>query len=61
MSEKLDLRPAPDDVWPLCPHCKNELRYIWVKSKGLGFLQKKQFLICPHCKSFLAYGSFNYN
>ena len=58
---KLDLVEAPKDEWPVCPYCKEELRQIWVKSKGLGFLQKKQFLLCPHCKSFLAYGSFNYN
>ena len=61
MSGKLDIREAPADLWPLCPHCKEELRYIWAKSKGMGFLQKKQFLICPHCRSFLSYGTFNYN
>ena len=61
MSSKLDLEEAPSDVNPVCPHCQKELEFIWVKSKGLGFFQKKQFLLCPHCRAFLAYGSFNYN
>jgi uncharacterized protein with PIN domain len=60
MSQKLDLRPAPDDVWPICPHCKKEIRFLRAKTKGLGIFQRKQFLICPHCRSFLGYGSFNW-
>ena len=60
MTEKLDVQEAPEEVWPVCPHCKDELHFIWVKSKGLGVLKCKQFLICPHCRSFLGYGVFNY-
>lgn len=61
MSDKLDLVEAPPDVWPICPHCKQELRYLHVKTKGMGFIERKQFVFCPHCRSFLAYGNMNYN
>jgi hypothetical protein len=37
MPKKLDIQEAPDEVWPFCPHCKKELNFIWVKSKGIGF------------------------
>lgn len=37
MRKKLDIQEAPDDVWPICPHCKKELKFIWVKSKGIEF------------------------
>ena len=60
MSKKLDIQEAPDDVWPVCPHCKNELKFIWVKSKGIGFIERKQFLLCPHCRSFLGFGNISY-
>jgi hypothetical protein len=60
MTEKLDLQEAPDDVWPICPHCKAELRFVWVKTKGWGIVECKQFLLCPHCRSFLGFGNINY-
>jgi hypothetical protein len=60
MQQKLDVIEAPEDMWPICPHCEEELRFIWVKSKGLGFLERKQFLFCPHCKAFLGFGNINY-
>lgn len=60
MPKKLDIQEAPDDVWPICPHCKKELEFIWVKSKGIGFIERKQFLLCPHCRSFLGFGNINY-
>ena len=56
----LDITEAPDEVFPICPHCQHELRYIWVKSKGLGIIEQKQFLLCPHCRSFLGFGNINY-
>ena len=60
MAKKLDLKEAPEDVWPICPRCKKELQFIWVKSKGLGFVERKQFLLCPHCRCFLGFGNINF-
>ncbi len=45
MKKRLDVTEAPDDVWPICPHCRQELRFIWVKTKGTGFIERKQFLL----------------
>ena len=28
----LHVQEAPADVWPICPHCRRELKFIWVKS-----------------------------
>ncbi len=60
MSPKLDLREAPEDVRARCPHCKHDLEFIWVKSKGLGIVERRQFLLCPHCRAFLGFGSLSY-
>ena len=60
MAKKLDLVEAPANAWPICPHCKKELKFIWVKSKGLGFIERKQFLLCPHCRCFLGFGNINF-
>ncbi|MBI2423743.1 MAG: hypothetical protein HYV27_13010 [Candidatus Hydrogenedentes bacterium] len=60
MSKKLDLVKAPEGVKPICPHCQTELDFIWVKSKGLGFVERKQFLLCPHCRAFLGFGNINW-
>jgi hypothetical protein len=61
MKEKLDIVEAPDEVWPICPHCRNELRFIWTKTKGLGFIERRQFLFCPHCRAFLGFGNINWS
>jgi hypothetical protein len=58
--KKLDVVEAPDDVFPICPHCKAELEYIYVKTKGLGFIERRQFLMCPHCRAFLGFGNINW-
>lgn len=60
MAKKLDFEEAPADVWPICPHCKEALKVIWVKSKGLGIVERKQCLLCPHCRCFLGFGNINY-
>jgi hypothetical protein len=57
MTEKLDVQVAPDDVWPICPHCREELRLLWMKRKGLGIIEQKQFVFCPHCRAFLGFGN----
>lgn len=59
-SAKFDLVEAPVDVLPICPHCRAEMAEIWCKSKGIGFIEKKQFLMCPHCHCFLGFGNINY-
>ncbi|MFC1765281.1 hypothetical protein ACFL6U_24815 [Planctomycetota bacterium] len=61
MSNKIKIEEAPDDVIPKCPHCKEELRRVWLKKRGIGFLgsAEKQFIICPHCHCLLAYGAFH--
>lgn len=51
---KLHMTKAPDDVWPICPHCKEELRSIWFKSKALGIMR---YLLCPHCRAFLGFAN----
>jgi uncharacterized protein with PIN domain len=56
----LNLQKAPDDVLPLCPHCKKELTFLWVKEKGVGLIEKQKFLLCPHCRALLGYGSINF-
>jgi len=56
MEKEIKIEEAPENVFPHCPHCKTELRKIWVKKKGLGFIQQRQVLLCPHCQSFLGYG-----
>jgi uncharacterized Zn-finger protein len=52
---------APEDAIPMCPYCKKELREIWIKTKGIGWIEQKQVLMCPYCQAFLAYGSFSWS
>jgi uncharacterized protein with PIN domain len=59
-SKKLDLQEAPETVFPKCPRCDKELKFVWAKSKGAGFIERKQFLLCPHCHVFLGFGNINY-
>ena len=49
------IEKAPEDAVPICPHCKGELRTVWIKTKGLGIIGQKQVLMCPHCRAFLGY------
>lgn len=56
----IEFEEAPEGVDPRCPHCENDLDTIWVKRKGLGFIQQQQVMICPHCRSFLGYGSVKF-
>jgi len=58
-TEKLDSEEAPANVWPICPHCKEELHKIWVRTCGLGIIESMRFLFCPHCRSFPGYGAIN--
>lgn len=51
----LMLEEAPNDVWPVCPHCKQELTRIWTITGGLGMSEQERVLICPHCRAVLAH------
>jgi hypothetical protein len=58
--EGIKIEEAPSEVVPKCPHCHEELSTIWIKAKGLGWIEQKQILLCPHCQAFLGYGSFSW-
>lgn len=46
-----------EDLVPLCPHCEQELSQIFVKSKGVGFIEGKNAVyFCPHCRKVLGVG-----
>jgi len=57
----MKMTEAPEDVFPQCPYCKQELEEVWLKTAGIGmfFSPKKQIMMCPHCKSFLGYAESN--
>lgn len=56
--EGIEVEKAPDRVVPKCPHCRKELRSLWILKKGLGVLEQKQIILCPHCEVLLGYGVF---
>ena len=41
-----------DDVDPVCPHCKAELRIVWYRELA-GILGKRFLYFCPECKASL--------
>ncbi len=46
-----------DDLSPLCSHCSQELTEVYVRSKGLGFIEGKNMVyFCPHCLKVLGFG-----
>ena len=45
----VEIDEAPKEAIPVCPHCREELQSIWVKSEGAGGVGEKQILMCPHC------------
>jgi len=59
--EGIRIEEAPTEVVPKCPWCGKELNTIWIKRKGLGWLEQKQIILCPHCHAFLGYGSFSWS
>jgi hypothetical protein len=41
-----------DDILPVCPHCKAELRNVWYQ--GMSTLLGKRYVyFCPDCRSVL--------
>jgi len=46
-----------DDLVPLCPHCGEKLPEVYVRTKGLGFVEGKNVVFfCPHCSKVLGFG-----
>ena len=46
-----------NDLTPICSHCSNELKEVYVRSKGIGFIEGKNVLyFCPHCRKVLGFG-----
>jgi len=56
--ENVKFEPAPEGKVPRCPHCRQELPTIWVKSDGLGVYGRREIWICPHCEAFLSYNAW---
>jgi len=46
-----------DDLVPLCSHCGQELTDVYVRTKGLGFIEGRNVVFfCPHCLKVLGFG-----
>jgi hypothetical protein len=46
-----------DDLKPVCPFCEKELEDIYVKTRGLGWLEGKNVVyFCPYCLKVLGLG-----
>ena len=53
----IDIAQAPEGVLPKCPHCKSELREVWVRKEGWCVVEQEQILMCPYCHCLLRYGA----
>ena len=43
-----------EDLTPICPHCNKPLDELYIKSKGLGFIEGKNVVyFCPACLKVL--------
>lgn len=46
-----------DDLTPICPHCSETLPEVYIRTKGLGFVEAKNVMFfCPHCRKVLGFG-----
>ncbi len=52
MKAKLTYTEAKEDEWPICPHCRKELREF--KFKRRGWLTSITAFWCPHCRCLLS-------
>lgn len=41
-----------NDVLPVCPHCKNEIREVYFQVVN-AFLGRRYLYFCPHCRATL--------
>ena len=46
---------APENKFPRCPYCKEELDTVWAKVEGIGWAGQERILMCPHCESLLGF------
>lgn len=53
--DKVAFIEASKDEWPICPHCRKELKDI--KYKKRGWLSVLTVFWCPHCRSLLSTSS----
>ena len=51
--DDMRVEEAPEDVYPLCPCCKRELRDLWKKTFRTSFFSTKVLIFCPHCHTCL--------
>ena len=46
-----------EDLLPKCPFCQMDLGEVFVKTKGLGWLEGRNVVyFCPHCQKVLGFG-----
>ena len=46
-----------DDLTPVCPHCEAKLPEVYIRTKGVGFIEGKNIMyFCPHCQKVLGFG-----
>ena len=41
-----------EDIFPICPHCKTELKNVWFQEQK-GDMGKRCIYFCPKCKCCL--------
>jgi len=57
MSEKPFGIVKREDLAPLCPHCEKELTEVYIRAKGVPFVQGTNVVyFCPHCRKVLGFG-----
>ncbi len=48
----MQFNEAADEEWPICPHCRKELREL--KHRKRGWLVTLTVFWCPHCRCLLS-------
>ena len=51
MSDRITVERR-DDMQPVCPHCENELRAVWLRELS-GTFGRRYVYFCPHCRKVL--------
>ena len=47
-----------NDILPICPHCHKELDEVYMKTKGIGWVESQHIIyFCPHCRKVIGFGS----
>jgi len=46
-----------EDLYPVCPHCGEELREVYTRKRGMPlFVGRDTICFCPHCRKVLGFG-----